>query len=226
MLVNAPSFREGGGSLPGPTSSSLASFAGLLTFLCTWLLLGMFMYKAANDFTWSNAFYFSVQSGLGIGFGALQEHSRWSRLYACFHMLTGGLFISIVLNMFVERLLISLVQVSKQTATFKMVTAMTALVAWLGAGTLMFAMQFNNADSTTWTWIDSLEFSVSAITTTGLSGPPVNTISGHISDEIALSVSFFALIGVSVYCYAIQQLTHYVVVAWNKIQVVQPLQSF
>lgn len=50
--------------------------------------------------TFGQSFYFSVQTGLSIGFGLLAESKKHSMLYSCFHILAGSSFISGALALF------------------------------------------------------------------------------------------------------------------------------
>mmetsp|Transcript_43472 Transcript_43472/g.125657 ORF Transcript_43472/g.125657 Transcript_43472/m.125657 type:complete len:444 (+) Transcript_43472:139-1470(+) len=50
----------------------------------------------------SHAFYYSVQTGLSIGFGLLTESKHLSELYSCFHILAGSSFIGGALSFFVS----------------------------------------------------------------------------------------------------------------------------
>jgi len=50
----------------------------------------------------SHAFYYSVQTGMSIGFGLLTESKPASELYSCFHILAGSSFIGGALSFFVS----------------------------------------------------------------------------------------------------------------------------
>jgi len=53
----------------------------------------------------SHAFYWSVQTGMSIGFGLLSESEKASELYSCFHILAGSSFIGGALSFFVALML-------------------------------------------------------------------------------------------------------------------------
>mmetsp|Transcript_54846 Transcript_54846/g.158657 ORF Transcript_54846/g.158657 Transcript_54846/m.158657 type:complete len:415 (+) Transcript_54846:83-1327(+) len=53
----------------------------------------------------SHAFYYSVQTGMSIGFGLLSESKKASELYSCFHILAGSSFIGGALSFFVALML-------------------------------------------------------------------------------------------------------------------------
>mmetsp|Transcript_12586 Transcript_12586/g.29560 ORF Transcript_12586/g.29560 Transcript_12586/m.29560 type:complete len:414 (+) Transcript_12586:59-1300(+) len=91
----------------------------LLVVFC-WLLLGMIVFRAANNcstsdacvggelvtteqcgWTWEESFYYSVQTGFSIGFGLLSESNNGSRLYSVFHILMGSSIIGGILAFFV-----------------------------------------------------------------------------------------------------------------------------
>ena len=58
--------------------------------LLAWIGGGTVIYKYTNDWCWSNAFYFSVQAGMSVGFGSLPERNKWSRIYSSIHVLLGA----------------------------------------------------------------------------------------------------------------------------------------
>jgi len=52
--------------------------------------------------TFAQSFYFSVQTGLSIGFGLLSESQNISKLYSCVHILAGSSVISGALALFAQ----------------------------------------------------------------------------------------------------------------------------
>lgn len=58
-----------------------------------------------NKWTLAMAFYYAVQSGFSVGFGALVEVDDWSRLYTIFHVLFGASIVSGALTVFSMKLI-------------------------------------------------------------------------------------------------------------------------
>ncbi|CAK9065968.1 unnamed protein product [Durusdinium trenchii] len=56
--------------------------------------------KTETGWTFGQSFYYSVQTGLSIGFGLLSESKDWSRAYSIFHILMGSSVIAGCLSWF------------------------------------------------------------------------------------------------------------------------------
>jgi hypothetical protein len=54
-----------------------AAFTGVIL----WVLCGVLLYRYANDWTYAQSFYYTVQSGLSIGFGLLEEKNDLSKVF-------------------------------------------------------------------------------------------------------------------------------------------------
>ena len=65
-----------------------------------WLLGGAIFYWNVNQWTFGQAFYYSVQAGLSIGFGEglLEEKHTISKLFTVVHVLTGAALIGVFLT--------------------------------------------------------------------------------------------------------------------------------
>ena len=70
--------------------------------VCVWLLVGTIAYRSMDDFLWGEAFYYAVQAGSSIGFGALSEKNDGSRLFTVFFVLFGSSVIGGCLSYFVQ----------------------------------------------------------------------------------------------------------------------------
>jgi len=68
----------------------------------SWLLLGTLAYIVLDGMRAADALYFSVQVGFSIGFGSLAETRPESRIYSCFHMITGGLMLGTIIGSWFE----------------------------------------------------------------------------------------------------------------------------
>ena len=66
---------------------------------------GGLLYSLNNTgFRWSDGFYFSVQAGLSIGFGSLDETDDASRYFSCYHVIAGGLLAGTFLGSWADAL--------------------------------------------------------------------------------------------------------------------------
>ena len=183
-----------------------------------WLLTGTLVYHWSNNFTWSNSFYYAVNTGLGIGSGELYETSNISRVYSCFHMLMGGVFMSSLFSMVIEQFII-LVQQSTPTAPFRiqdMFVGFSLVILWLIFGTLTFGFEQNMP------WLHALEYSTSVITTTGNTG--LQSTNNVLGNTPAFLSTFYSLLGVAIYVYTIKMVTHYMTFKRVTSRVIRPFQ--
>eukprot|EP00041_Stephanoeca_diplocostata_P006649 m.90628 g.90628 ORF g.90628 m.90628 type:complete len:334 (-) comp16468_c0_seq11:370-1371(-) len=71
----------------------------------TWLFVGTIFYRHSSGFTVSQAWYFSVQAGLSVGYGAAgvtcddSDDPTACRWYTSFHVLVGSSFIATALGL-------------------------------------------------------------------------------------------------------------------------------
>ena len=63
-----------------------AAFTGVVL----WVVFGVMLYRYANDWTYAQSFYYTVQSGLSIGFGLLEEKNDLSKVSGCLILLERG----------------------------------------------------------------------------------------------------------------------------------------
>eukprot|EP00466_Bigelowiella_natans_P000328 jgi/Bigna1/125640/aug1.1_g348 len=73
----------------------------LTTTLVIWLCAGTMLYHFYYNWSYSVSFYYAVQAGLSVGFGALYEDDDETRGYTVFHVLVGSSFVGYILS--VER---------------------------------------------------------------------------------------------------------------------------
>jgi hypothetical protein len=75
---------------PFVRQDSVHSQLFMLTATLVWLGGSTCFYHFYNGWPWSHSFYYTVQAGLSIGFGALVEPNDWSKLFTAFNVLFGA----------------------------------------------------------------------------------------------------------------------------------------
>mmetsp|Transcript_11239 Transcript_11239/g.33680 ORF Transcript_11239/g.33680 Transcript_11239/m.33680 type:complete len:501 (-) Transcript_11239:30-1532(-) len=84
-----------------------------LIAVVAWLLLGTLVYYFASGFTLAQSFYFSVQTGFSVGFGATNvtvasaDHNELTQWYTIAHVLIGSSVIAMALALWAKALVAS-----------------------------------------------------------------------------------------------------------------------
>mmetsp|Transcript_14666 Transcript_14666/g.20736 ORF Transcript_14666/g.20736 Transcript_14666/m.20736 type:complete len:574 (+) Transcript_14666:73-1794(+) len=188
-----------------------------------WLLLVPLVLSYNQGITKASAWYFSIQSGFGVGFGAISVEGMGIEFLLAIHLLLGSIYIALLLTTLIEffaertaekklkkememseeeeektvgRLLLG--QVHLHMSSFYVAVALYILV--LIAGTLYGTLRER------WTFGRSLLFAISGPHSTGLVAPTIKPF-----DENAIFnpifVSFLVTIGVPVHAFVIGKLT-------------------
>jgi len=188
-----------------------------------WLLLVPLVLTGNQGITKASAWYFSIQSGFGVGFGAISVEGMGIEFLLAIHLLLGSIYIAFILTTLIElfaertaekklkkememseeeeektvgRLLLG--QVHLHMSSFYVAVALYILV--LIAGTLYGTLRER------WTFGRSLLFAISGPHSTGLVAPTIKPF-----DENAIFnpifVSFLVTIGVPVHAFVIGKLT-------------------
>lgn len=154
-----------------------------------------------NEWSIAQAFYYSVQSGLSIGFGVLTEADDLSRLYTVLHVLIGAIAISVSFSLLFERVMKRIeaikVNATKDSAPtkptlFAMITnaffstEVTFAIIWVCIGIAIGVVLEG------WSVIHSLYFALTGISTAGLEGP------SNIDFNLWV-VGFYVLLGVPIF---------------------------
>ena len=195
-----------------------ANFASTYMFLATpvvlWLTVATAFYHNYNGWTLCESFYYSVQSGLSIGFGVLTEQDDLSRAFTTFHVMLGALGITVMLSLLLETALVALAaqrvlnrydkrktnesiflgdstkrkdpSLCKQLVDAASSAEVIVAVLWLAIGT-GFAMKTQN-----FSWVQAVYFSVTAVSTGGLQGVDRN-------DSSLFLTGIFVLVGVPLF---------------------------
>ena len=133
-----------------------------------------------NEWSVAQAFYYSVQSGLSIGFGVLAETDDVSRFYTVIHVILGAIMISVSFSLIfarvLERIEAQKINAAKDSTQKKqsliaifvdacfsteVVIAMLWISLGIGIGVVLEG----------WSVIHSLYFALTGISTAGLEGP-------------------------------------------------------
>jgi hypothetical protein len=240
MLFSLQSAYDGG-SRDGGTSDEQhlrrpPAALAVWSLFGTWVTVGAIVFGVTNGFGAADALYFSIQSGLGVGFCSLQETSQWSRVYACLHMLCGGLAISVALSAGIERALAHLATAAAVDAASHpshysrprwwcppLVSLPSFRGAPLGIGCiclftyLLVGTAYFNARHGL-DVIKSAELCVSAVTTTGLLGLRPRD-DNSLPVEASLSLAIYTLAGVTLYIFVIRETTQWLLCTFSSFKV-------
>ncbi len=187
-----------------------------------WLGSGTAVYIFINEWTLAQAFYYTVQGGLSIGFGLLEEESPLSKAFTIAHVLIGAGAIAGALALFTEMAITNHSEERRRhsgggggrgpaprphqpgwrqrrrysvchfvsSAWDHLSASSELLVVWLAAG-CVFGCLYEK-----WSLIDSLYFSVTALSTGGLKAPS--------NDPVSLwFTGIFSLTGVPIFAAAL-----------------------
>eukprot|EP00943_MAST-04B_sp_MAST-4B-sp1_P007799 g7799.t1 len=154
-----------------------------------------------NEWSIAQAFYYSIQSGLSIGFGVLAEVDDLSRFYTVLHVLIGAIAISVSFSLLFERVLKRIeakqVNAKKDSVATKPTiigmiinaffsTEVTLAIIWICIGIAIGVILEG------WSVIHSLYFALTGISTAGLEGP------SNIDFNLWV-VGFYVLLGVPIF---------------------------
>eukprot|EP00471_Norrisiella_sphaerica_P009168 CAMPEP_0184495896 /NCGR_PEP_ID=MMETSP0113_2-20130426/32593_1 /TAXON_ID=91329 /ORGANISM="Norrisiella sphaerica, Strain BC52" /LENGTH=794 /DNA_ID=CAMNT_0026882289 /DNA_START=92 /DNA_END=2476 /DNA_ORIENTATION=- len=181
----------------------------------TWLCAATLFYVQHNDWSITTSFYYSIQAGMAVGFGAISEPDDGSRLFTIFHVLVGSSFIVYVLSMIMEKVVNSsqswheglqercekaeeLLKMKKRRERISWISCnhlkmiaifmlfLVTVLLGVGWGLMMENFEF----------VQALHFSVAALSTAGLQPP---TIDPHKEDIMVFLLSIWMLFGIPFY---------------------------
>ena len=188
----------------GPQKPQWAPFKSevlnILLLLIVYFSGSTYFHVVHNEWTLAQSFYYSVQSGLSIGFGVLAETDDISRLFTVVHVIFGAIMISLAFSLLLERILgqiesrlISSRTLNKGEATvFAMMGAalyspeIALGVVWIMIGVLI------GVKLEGWSVTHSMYYAVTGISTAGLQGP------SNIDFNLWVT-AFYVLIGVPIF---------------------------
>ena len=153
-----------------------------------------------NDWTLAQSFYYSVQSGLSIGFGVLAETDDTSRLFTVVHVILGAILISLAFGLLLERVLDQIesrlvsnkIEGRSETSFSSMIgAALYSAEIALGIVWIMIGV-FIGVKLEGWSVTHSLYYAVTGISTAGLEGP------SNVDFNLWVT-AFYVLIGVPIF---------------------------
>uniref|UniRef100_A0A7S4DWT3 EF-hand domain-containing protein n=1 Tax=Lotharella globosa TaxID=91324 RepID=A0A7S4DWT3_9EUKA len=74
----------------------------LAVFVNVWMFLGAFVYMNQYGWAYTISYYYAVQAGLSVGFGALYEDNDKTRAYTIFHVLLGSSLVAYLLSLVID----------------------------------------------------------------------------------------------------------------------------
>jgi len=212
-----------------------------VTGVIIWLLTGTIVYKYANDWCWSNAFYFACQAGLSVGFGSLPERSEASRWYSCLHILTGASFVIGAISLFTESAIdqvethktrlqaerkilaeVAAGNITEEDARLQIIlerqtdggarNSAFVLIVWIIMGAMVALRTQGDSVDTAY----GFEFAIAALSTGGLQGFSAqagSTCSPHpqIPDGSAIFVGLYLLTGIPIFALCLGKFAHVLV---------------
>jgi len=178
--------------------------------------LGKHQKKLVKGWSIAMCFYYAVQAGFSVGFGALSDVDDWSRLYTSVHVMFGASLISAALTVFTMSIMdqsdklrseIQNTVITDNTKKLKkfnrrsnwrgfvkrvmtsvgLLKSVFVLLCWLGGGAYFAVYKWKMS------YIGSAYFAITALSTGGLQAP------GSTDDTSMWVVGCFVLVGVPLF---------------------------
>eukprot|EP00466_Bigelowiella_natans_P007678 jgi/Bigna1/131697/aug1.15_g6405 len=170
----------------GSARSGISNEGLAVGFLVLYLAVGTGFYCWRLRWDFASSFYYTVQSGLSIGFGVLSEEDELSRLFTTCSALMGALISTTMLSILFESAAARIVLMKRrdqersdeegdeeaalQSLGEKLLAHTTSKESLLLAFWLLMGVLYGSVIEG-WTIITSLYFAVTSISTGGLMGP-------------------------------------------------------
>lgn len=167
-----------------------------------WVTFSIFFYMTWNRWTFAKAFFFTIQSGLSVGFDSFREESSVSKLYTCVHVVVCKILETGALALYAETMAAQLeVSLRKRgESSFAVVLDAFRHRAWMGfvmVATLACVGVFWGMVWEHHSPADAIYFSVTAISTAGILSPdPKSSLS-------LIFTGLFCLVGVPLCTFAV-----------------------
>jgi len=201
--------------------------AKMLRSVSTWVVpyfLGVtWIYSQLNDWPVEQSFFYAVDTGCSIGFGAFEETNDMSRAFTIVHIiLTDSLIVFGAFQYFLDltmkksnisdRALRQFYRQMTQTSErddsrqseTKPPLSIFLLLLYFFIGTQWGVYRHG------WSVLNSLYFSVSALSSVGLETPQTTKETGFLREDDAIFVGLFCLSGVPIMGIAMQSIASYV----------------
>mmetsp|Transcript_164071 Transcript_164071/g.290507 ORF Transcript_164071/g.290507 Transcript_164071/m.290507 type:complete len:459 (+) Transcript_164071:65-1441(+) len=203
--------------------TNMLTMRRLLSAYLSYVFFGSAVFKVVSihHWTWAQAVYYAMTTGLSIGYGAMQPSSEKCKLFAIIYVFLGALALSLLLSAFVQKLLLLVPKIAaeewrhqaKQRASAAMqlvppprhwlpVTLWIALLLWTVLGAV-WAHDFQGLpEEDQWSWLTCVFFAVGTITTAGILAPKVGA-DGNVPSDVAAFLAIYAIVGVPLFGVAV-----------------------
>lgn len=183
------------------------TFLGL--YMVHWLVIFPMIISHVEEWTFVASFYFTVQSGTGIGFGALTLKGEGMKAAMVVHLVSGAVLVTMAVSTVLSSWLARAEERAKAPASASQAAVDLGVGAapWQGlaigacaVALVLVAGVFYGVVYEQWSFITSLFFIVSLCQTSGLQAPSVTPASGAWP---CLFVAALCLVGVPLWAYVV-----------------------
>ena len=163
-------------------------------------------YGTEVSWTWTAAFYYSIQAALGIGFGDLNVQTDVMMALMILECIGGSLFVAILISMVLSRIIAKLERDNEEVHFLheKLVRPNLDYSGLLAALVLLLAVMIAGLIyglvNEKWNFVTSLLFIVSACQTSGLVEP---NVSRNDNAWPSVFIAFLCVVGVPVWSYTL-----------------------
>mmetsp|Transcript_7798 Transcript_7798/g.10899 ORF Transcript_7798/g.10899 Transcript_7798/m.10899 type:complete len:478 (+) Transcript_7798:493-1926(+) len=184
--------------------------AGL--FLVFWLLFCPLVLSSGENWTYQSSWYYSIQAGFGVGFGAITPKTQRIEVLLTLHIVFGAFFVAFILSALVTRGIerMNSNRYSTNNITNKLLGQRDLGLTHLFVGfALLFLVIIGGVvygmKQEKWSFYKSLLFILSTCQTSGLEAP---TIKARADDFVnPLCVMCLVIVGVPLWAYVVGKLS-------------------
>jgi len=152
-----------------------------IVFLFIWIVGLPLAIAFTEDWTYQAAWYFSIQAGFGVGYGALTVRSKGMEVFLSIHCFLGAISISFLIAYLLSRMIDKADQKKKKKAVMVQEDLGEPTIGWqswiVGSILLVLVMVMGILYGVLyekWDFTESLYFIVSTCQTSGLLPPSIN----------------------------------------------------
>uniref|UniRef100_A0A7S2A627 Potassium channel domain-containing protein n=1 Tax=Ditylum brightwellii TaxID=49249 RepID=A0A7S2A627_9STRA len=186
------------------------AIAGL--FLAFWLVFCPVLFTYSENWTYQVSWYYSIQAGFGVGFGAITPKTQGIEVLLTLHIIFGALFVAFILSALVTRGIerMNSNRYSTNNITNKLLGQRDLGLTHLFVGfALLFLVIIGGVvygmKQEKWSFCKSLLFILSTCQTSGLEAP---TIKARADDFFnPLCVMCLVIVGVPLWAYVVGKLS-------------------
>lgn len=184
-----------------------------IIFLLIWVMGLPLAIMLTEDWTYASAWYFSIQAGFGVGYGALTVESKGMEVFLIIHLFLGAISIAFLVAYLLSRMIDKADQKKKSKSTIVQEELGEPVIGWkswlVGSVLLLLVMVMGVLYGILyekWNFTESLYFIVSTCQTSGLLAP---SIKAKDQDNIfaPLFVSLLVILAVPLWAYNIGKMS-------------------